>query len=218
MITKRSWRSAKRPVLLPLALAVLLLPVTRRGAAAAFATAGVVLAFFRDPFRRLEAEPGLVYAAADGTVTAVEAVSGPWCEEGNALRIATYLSLRDVHVNRSPIEGLVTGIEERGGSFTPAFLATASENRQNQICIDGPSGPAVVVQVAGILARRISRWVDVGDKVEAGQRIGLIHFGSRTDVLVPAARAVPLVMPGDRIRAGVTPLARYHDRREDGAK
>ncbi|MFN2555280.1 MAG: phosphatidylserine decarboxylase [Nitriliruptorales bacterium] len=198
---------------MPLAVGVVLLPMSRRGAAAAFATAGIVLAFFRDPERRLEPDPGIVYAAADGRITAVESVPAPWNDEDEALRIATYLSLRDVHVNRSPVQGRVTGIEERAGSFSPAFLDTAgSSNRQNRISIDGPSRRAVVVQVAGILARRISRWVEVGDSVEAGQRIGLIHFGSRTDVVLPASAAVPLVRRGDRVRAGVTPLARYHDR------
>lgn len=217
MITRRSWRSARRSVLVPFAIGVGLLPVRRRGAAVAFALAGSVLAFFRDPARRLEADPGLVYAAADGLVTAVESVPSPWIAPGNSLRIATYLSLRNVHVNRSPIEGTVTEIEERTGAFVPAFLSTAGgKNRQNWICIDGPSGRAVVVQVAGILARRISRWVEVGDRVGTGQRIGLIHFGSRTDVLVPARDAVPLVRRGDRVRAGVTPLALY-DKRRGGA-
>ncbi|MDP8961198.1 MAG: phosphatidylserine decarboxylase [Actinomycetota bacterium] len=198
-------------MLVPLAVGVVLLPTSRRGAVIAFALAGSVLAFFRDPARRLDHDPGLVYAAADGVVTAVEAVPSPWIDEGDSLRIATYLSLRNVHVNRSPIEGTVTVIEERAGGFTPAFLAKAgAKNRQNRICIDGPSGRALVVQVAGILARRISRWVEVGESVEAGQRIGLIHFGSRTDVLVPACAAVPLVGLGDRVRAGVTPLALYH--------
>ncbi|MDQ3931941.1 MAG: phosphatidylserine decarboxylase [Actinomycetota bacterium] len=196
---------------MPFAIGVVLLPTRRRGAAVAFALAGSVLAFFRDPARPLEPHPGFVYAAADGVVTAVDTVPSPWIDRGEGLRIATYLSLRNVHVNRSPIEGTVTEIEECAGAFAPAFLATAGvKNRQNRICIDGPSGRAVVVQVAGVLARRISRWVDIGDRVEAGQRIGLIHFGSRTDVLVPARAAVPLVRRGDRVRAGVTPLAHYN--------
>ncbi len=214
MITKRSWRSASRPLLVSLATGMALLPISRRGAAAALATAGVVLAFFRDPHRRVEPDPNFVYAAADGTVTAVGVEPAPWAGERDALRIATYLSLRDVHVNRSPIAGTVTAIEERAGSFSPAFTVNAgARNRQNRISMEGPSGPAVVVQVAGLLARRISRWVDVGDSLAAGQRIGLIHFGSRTDVLLPAARAVPLVRRGDRVRAGVTPVAVYRDRR-----
>ncbi len=213
MITKRSWRSASRPLLVSLATGMALLPISRRGAAAAFATAGVVLAFFRDPHRRVAPDPSFVYAPADGTVTAVELEPAPWTVERDALRIATYLSLRDVHVNRSPIAATVTGIEERRGAFSPAFMATAGVgNRQNRISMEGAEGPALVVQVAGMLARRISRWVEVGDNLEAGQRIGLIHFGSRTDVLLPATRAVPLVRRGDRVRAGVTPLALYRER------
>jgi phosphatidylserine decarboxylase len=151
-----------------------------------------------------------VYAPADGFITDVEEAHEAWIPGGEALRISTFLSIHNVHVNRSPVEGSITKMEEVAGRFVPAFLGGAKEeNHQNRIAIDGPRGRAVVVQIAGMVARRISRWVETGDSVAAGQRIGLIHFGSRTDVLLPAGSADPLVSTGDRVRAGETPLARY---------
>ena len=166
--------------------------------------------FFRDPERPLDPDPDVIYAAADGFVTDVEEAHEPWIPGGEALRISTFLSIHNVHVNRSPVEGSITKQEEVPGRFIPAFLGGANEeNHQNRIAIDGPRGRAVVIQIAGMVARKISRWVEVGENVVQGQRLGLIHFGSRTDVLLPAGSAEPLVRTGDRVRAGVTPLARY---------
>jgi phosphatidylserine decarboxylase len=103
-------------------------------------------------------------------------------------------------------------MEELPGRFVPAFLGGAKdENHQNRVAIDGPKGRAVVVQIAGMVARKISPWIEIGESVKTGQRIGLIHFGSRTDVLLPAGSAEPLVRPGDRVRAGQTPIARYKE-------
>ncbi len=211
MITRRSWRTARRYVLGPLSLGVLLLLLgRRRSGLLGIGAAGAVLTFFRDPERPLDPDPDVVYAPADGFVTDVEEAHEPWIPGGEALRISTFLSIHNVHVNRSPIRGSITKMEEIEGGFLPAFLSGASrENRQNRIAIDGPKGRAVVVQIAGMLARRISRWVEIGESVAAGQRIGLIHFGSRTDVLLPTGSADALVSPGDRVRAGITPLARY---------
>ena len=103
-------------------------------------------------------------------------------------------------------------MEELPGRFVPAFLGGAKdENHQNRVAIDGPKGRAVVVQIAGMVARKISPWIEIGESVKTGQRIGLIHFGSRTDVLLPAGSAEPMVRPGDRVRAGQTPIARYKE-------
>jgi phosphatidylserine decarboxylase len=165
--------------------------------------------FFRDPERPLDPDPDVVYAAADGVITDVEDAHDPWIPGEEALRISTFLSIHNVHVNRSPVQGSITKIEEVPGGFLPAFLGGSKGNYQNRIAIDGPNGRMVIAQIAGAVARRISRWIEIGEGVTAGQRIGLIHFGSRTDVLVPAGKAVPLVSPGDLVRAGVTPLARY---------
>ena len=216
MITRRSWQTARRYVLGPLVVgAALLLTGRRRSGLLGIGTAGAVLAFFRDPERPLDPDPEVVYAAADGFVTSVEEAHEPWIPGVEALRISTFLSLHNVHVNRSPVEGSITKMEETPGRFVPAFLGGANEeNHQNRIAIDGPKGRAVVVQVAGMVARKISRWVETGERVAAGQRIGLIHFGSRTDVILPAGSADALVSPGDRVRASVTPIARY--RKEEG--
>ena len=212
MITKRSWQTARPYVLAPLSLGVALLVAgRRRSGLVGLGAAGASLLFFRDPERPLEPDPDVVYSAADGFVTDVEeAHDEPWIPGGRALRISTFLSIHNVHVNRSPVEGSITKMEEVAGRFVPAFLGgSKEENHQNRIAIDGPNGRAVVVQIAGMVARRISRWVEIEESVAPGQRIGLIHFGSRTDVLLPAGSADPLVSPGDRVRAGMTPLARY---------
>jgi phosphatidylserine decarboxylase len=153
-----------------------------------------------------------VYAAADGFVTEVEEAHEPWVPGGKAMRISTFLSIHNVHVNRSPVQGRIVKMEERPGRFVPAFLGGAKdENHQNRVAIDGPKGRAVVVQIAGMVARKISPWIEIGESVKTGQRIGLIHFGSRTDVLLPAGSAEPLIRPGDRVRAGQTPIARYKE-------
>ena len=213
MITERSWKAARRYVFPPLAAgAALLLAGWRRSGLFALGAAGATLAFFRDPERPLEPEPDVVYAAADGFVTEIEEAHEPWIPGGEAVRISTFLSIHNVHVNRSPVRGSIVKIEELPGRFVPAFLGGAKdENHQNRIAIDGPMGRAVVVQIVGMVARKISSWIEVGESVKTGQRIGLIHFGSRTDVLLPAGSAEPLVRPGDRVRAGQTPLARYKE-------
>jgi phosphatidylserine decarboxylase len=170
-----------------------------------------MLAFFRDPERETDRLPDVLYAAADGLVREVDEVSDPAMPGGRAMRISTFLSLHNVHVNRSPVGGEVRGVEEIGGGYHPALFRRSEENRRNRIEISGPRGPVVVIQKAGLIARRISTWVEEGDRVEPGGKLGLIHLGSRTDVLLPAGTAEPLVRPGDTVRAGLTPLARYGD-------
>ena len=215
MISHRTWLIARRYVLAPLFLGAVLLSRGRRSGLLALGVASAILMFFRDPERPLDPDPDVVYSAADGFVTDVEEAHEAWIPGGDALRISTFLSIHNVHVNRSPVEGSVTKMEEIAGKFVPAFLGgSKDQNHQNRIVIDGPKGRAVVVQIAGMVARKISRWVEAGERIAAGQRIGLIHFGSRTDVLLPTGSADPLVRPGDRVRAGITPLARYH--KEEG--
>lgn len=210
-MTPRSWREARRYLVPTLAAAAALLSARRREAWLALGAAGSLAWFFRDPERHTAADPDIVYAAADGVVAEVDAASGdPWVCQGDAVRISTFLSVHNVHVNRSPVAGRVHAVEKTGGGFAPAFLVRSSANHQNRVAMDGQSGRVVVVQIAGMMARKISCWVRPLDAVTAGERIGLIHFGSRTDVLLPADGAEALVAPGDRVRAGVTPLAHYH--------
>ncbi|MDX6382192.1 MAG: phosphatidylserine decarboxylase, partial [Rubrobacteraceae bacterium] len=175
MITRRSWQTARRYVLGPLAIGtVLLLAGRRRIGLLSIGAAGATLLFFRDPERPLEPDPDVVYAAADGFVTDVEETQEVWIPGERALRISTFLSIHNVHVNRSPVEGSITKMEEVAGRFVPAFLGGAKEeNHQNRIAIDGPKGRAVVIQIAGMVARKISRWVEIGENVKTGQRIGL---------------------------------------------
>jgi phosphatidylserine decarboxylase len=174
-------------------------------------SAGALLLFFRDPKRYLEPEADVAYAPADGTVVKVDEVRDPWVPGEEATRISTFLSLHNVHVTRSPVGGRIAGEQEMDGGYRPAFLARAEANRRRRLAIDGRSGRIVVVQVAGLVARKITSWVSVGDDLAPGERLGLIHFGSRTDVLLPAGSADVLVSPGNRVRAGQSPLARYRE-------
>ena len=169
-------------------------------------TALASLACFRDPERVLDPEPNTVYATADGVIVGVEEASDPWLPE-QALRISTFLSLHDVHVIRSPVAGNITLAEEVKGGFAPAFLGRAGSNLRKRLAIDGPAGRVVVVQIAGMVARRITSWTGLGSRVATGQRVGLIHFGSRTEVLLPADRFEARVRAGERVKAGVTPIA-----------
>ncbi len=208
-MTRRSWAVARPYFLPPLALGALLLALGRRrlGWAGLLASLGV-LAFFRDPERKLVPEPGVAYAAADGFVKSVDEVEEASLSGGRGLSISTFLSLHNVHVNRSPVAGKVSAFEEIGGGYAPALFESSEGNRRNRLVIEDETGTsAVVIPKAGAIARRISSWVGVGDEVEAGERIGLIHFGSRTDVILPPDWK-PLVSPGARVRAGLTPIAR----------
>ena len=212
-MSSHTWPAARRYVLPPLALGVPLALTGRRTGWALLGVAATVVAFFRDPERPLPTDPELVYAASDGFVTGVDDdVEEPWLPDGRGTRVTVFLSLTDVHVNRSPVAGTLTRSEQVGDGFAPALFKGAQDNRRNRLSFDGPAGPVVVVQVAGALARTISNWVSVGDRLVAGQRLGVIHFGSRTDVLVPRGQYDVLVGKGTRVTAGVTPLFRLRAR------
>ena len=168
--------------------------------------------FFRDPQRPLPTDRSMFYSAADGRVLRVERVHDSRFIDGPALRIATVLSLFDVHVNRSAAEGTVRHVEHISGRFDAAWGEDVHEvNERNYIGLDTPHGPMLIVQIAGLVARRIVCNVAPGAAVQAGERIGLIKFGSRTDVLVPFDSARPLVVAGMRVRAGITPLGAWHE-------
>jgi phosphatidylserine decarboxylase len=209
MLSARSWAIARRYALPPLLFGTALVAARRRVALLFFAGTGLILAFFRDPERPLEPDPALVYAAADGYVTDVGSAEAPWLQWRDATRISTFLSLHNVHVTRSPITGQVVRREDLDGRLVPALSRhAAEENRQSRLSIHGPQGEAWVVLVAGALARRITSWVDIGDDLRPGVRLGLIHFGSRVDVMMPAGQIEPLVRRGDRVIGGRTPIAR----------
>jgi phosphatidylserine decarboxylase len=162
---------------------------------------GFVLYFFRDPDRVVPQDAGLIVAPADGRVTAVETVPG-------GARISIFLSVFDVHINRSPVSGTVRRRQYTPGRFLPAWdPRVAAENERNHLEIEAPDGTYGVTQIAGILARRIVCRKAEGDRVGRGERIGLIRFGSRTDLHLPPGVA-PLVRVGDRVRGGVTIMAK----------
>ncbi len=215
-MSRLTWTIARRYALPPLALGVPLLLSGRRSGWVPVGLAAAVVAFFRDPDRPLPTDDSLVYAASDGFVTGVdEDVEEPWLPGGRATRITVFLSITDVHLNRAPVAGRITKSEQLGDGFAPALLKGAEDNRRNRMLIEGPAGPVVVVQVAGAVARTITNWVGDGDDVVLGQKLGIIHFGSRTDVLLPPGAADVLVSKGTRVNGAVTPLARLRGRPSD---
>jgi phosphatidylserine decarboxylase len=176
----------------------------RKSATAGVALAGFMAFFFRDPERRPPEMPGAVLAPADGRVVDVSEVVDPFV--GPASRVSIFLSPLDVHVNRAPIAGAVVGVEYRAGAFVPAYRADASEvNERTTVAIQGEEMRVVVRQIAGTLARRVVCRLRPGDRVAAGERFGIIKFGSRADVILPLEVRIA-VRPGDRVRAGETVL------------
>jgi phosphatidylserine decarboxylase len=161
--------------------------------------AALVLNFFRDPERAIPAAPNAIISPADGVV--VQLTDEEF--EGQTLRrLSIFMSVLDVHVNRAPIAGTIKAITYKKGSFRVAREALASiENEQNVFTVEGPQGTVVVKQIAGLLARRIVFWKRLGDALARGERVGMIKFGSRVDVLV-APSVEFSVKVGDRVRAG----------------
>ncbi|MGH7264104.1 MAG: phosphatidylserine decarboxylase family protein [Candidatus Rokuibacteriota bacterium] len=161
--------------------------------------------FFRDPERTPPAVPGAVLAPADGRVVDVRTdVHDPFV--GPARQVSIFLSPLDVHVNRAAIEGRVVSVDYRPGAFLPAYRPEASaRNEQTAVSLEGPSGRVVMRQIAGVLARRIVCRVRPGDALRVGERFGMIKFGSRMDVVMPAGARLS-VSVGDRVRAGETIL------------
>jgi phosphatidylserine decarboxylase len=176
---------------------------------------GVVLTlwcvyFFRDPIRTTPVRDGLVIAPADGMISSV-ALAVPPAELGlgseSVPRVSIFMSVFDVHVNRSPVSGEIERIVYRPGKFLNADLDKASEdNERNGLVVRTPSGRYGVVQIAGLVARRIVCFVKEGQLVSAGERIGLIRFGSRVDVYLPAGTK-PLVAVGQYALGGETVVA-----------
>ena len=160
--------------------------------------------FFRDPQRMIPAGAGVIVSPADGLVTEAE-----WVETtlGSKLRLSIFLNVFDVHVNRSPIAGTVKLVEYREGGFMNAMNPESGlNNEQTLITVQGDGYEVSLKQIAGLLARRIVCSVREGDRVERGQRIGLIKFGSRCDIIVPADADLK-VKQGSRVKGGSTVLA-----------
>jgi phosphatidylserine decarboxylase len=158
---------------------------------------GFVLWFFRDPERSTPDDPGAVVSPADGKII----VAGPE-------RISVFMNVFDVHVCRAPVAGRLESVEHRPGRFLAAFKEQASEqNERVRLLLHGPGGRIPFTLVAGLVARRIVCRVEAGQSIRAGQRVGLIRFGSRVDVDLPPGASVT-VTRGDRVCAGETCIAR----------
>jgi phosphatidylserine decarboxylase len=167
--------------------------------------------FFRDPQRDVPTEPGLLVAPADGLITDIEQLESIPHLGIPGFRLSIFLSVFDVHVNRSPIAGTVLHREEKVGAFLDARHAEAHlRNASCTWCIEetGSARRIVVRQITGAIARRIVPWCNVGDTLQRGQRFGMIRFGSRTDLFVPLETTF-LVEPGHKVKGGATPVARW---------
>ena len=160
--------------------------------------------FFRDPNRVIPGEAGALVSPADGKITDVS----PLILNGSQrLRISIFLNVFDVHVNRSPVSGVIRSVQYHKGKFVNAMNAASAElNEQNVVTVEGEGQVVVFKQIAGLLARRIVFDKKVGDRVERGERVGLIKFGSRVDVLLDASATLE-VKVGDRVRGGSSVLA-----------
>ena len=190
------------PFILPPAAAACIMAVMGWAAVATgFAVVALAfLGFFRDPDRTAPDLPGAVLAPADGRVMVITEALDPWV--GPAVRVSIFLSPLDVHVNRAPIGGLVKNVEYVAGRFLAAYRPEASEqNERCAVSLDGDRARVTVTQISGVLARRIVCRVRPGDTVRAGERYGLIRFGSRTDLVLPRGTDLR-VQVGDRVRGG----------------
>lgn len=168
-----------------------------------------VAAFFRDPQRDTPEDPTAVVAASDGRVLSVERVRDERLGTTEFLRIAVFLSILDVHVNRAPVAGRVTDHFVVDGGFAAAMKPAAEHNVAAYTLLDTAHGRVVVAQRTGMVARRIVHRAPVGALLAKGERFGLIRFGSRTDVYLPAESADALVGPGDRVAGGASVIARW---------
>jgi len=161
--------------------------------------------FFRDPERTVPTTPGAVVSPADGKVTGVSTIQ---TASGPATSISIFLNVFNVHVNRSPASGRITALEYRRGKYMNAMDPACAECNEQNICtLETDEGQQIVFkQIAGLLARRIVFTRRVGDHIARGERVGLIKFGSRCDVILPSSATV-LVKPGDMVKCGSSTLA-----------
>jgi phosphatidylserine decarboxylase len=227
-LTKYGWPQVVIYPLVILAMMIVCLAVAShyladRAAAALWAAELVLLAllawslsFFRDPRREIPPDEKLLVAPADGTVRDVETVDEPQFIGGPALRIGIFLSVFNVHINRSPCDAKVEKITYRRGRFLNAMNPLAGKvNESNDVAMvraKPPNDRLVVRQVSGAIARRIVCAARVGQPLAAGEPFGMIKFGSRTELYVPAGEYIECaVQIGDKVKAGITPLIRYRD-------
>jgi phosphatidylserine decarboxylase len=172
------------------------------------------LYFFRDPERQPPADENLAVAPADGVVVEVKEIGEDHLIKGKVKRVAIFLSVFDVHVNRAPIAGRITHSEAASGRFLDARNPSSADvNARRTWAIQGKKKTVIVRQITGAIARRICAWKKVGDSVERGERFGMIRFGSRTEVDLPIEAEI-LVKLRERVRGGETPIARLEPGKE----
>ena len=181
--------------------------------------AAALLTFYRDPPRQVRSGDKILLAPADGKIMSVERDYRPEPDEQPQIRIVIFLSVFNVHINRAPCRGRVIAVEHTPGLYLNALKAEATTRNANTLVIIDPQpplvGPVYVRQVAGLLAKRIVCTLRPGDHVEAGQRYGMIKLGSQTEVRLPAdPRWQIWVEPGQKVRAGLTVLARCQEPEE----
>ena len=201
------------PFVLPPALAALVLAVMRFWLPAAILAlvALLVLAFFRVPRRATGGDGQVLLSAADGKGMQVDRITDPELGEGSVQRVATFLSVFNVHVQRAPTAGSVVVSSYRPGPKLAAFRAAAADNESHLTAIRRDDGQVVGIrQIAGLLARRVVSHTEPEQGVDRGELIGLIKFGSRVDLLIPDSFEI-LVQPGQRVREGLTPIARLRE-------
>jgi len=197
-IAKEGWPFIAIPGAIALGLALL----GHRKLALPFAAASAASAgFFRDPVRAVPVVANGVLSPADGRVISIEDAVDPFV--GPSVRVAIFLSPLDVHVNRAPIGGVVTDVIYTPGAFKPAYDKDADVNERCAIRLQGEHTRVTCVQIAGVVARRIVCRVGAGDKLAAGERYGMIRFGSRTDCYMPRGTEVT-VRAGEAVRGGQT--------------
>lgn len=170
-----------------------------------------VLYFFRDPERVTPADPDLAFAPADGKIVAIRSGVESDYFQKRMVTITIFLSVFDVHVNRSPVSGKILSSEGKKGLYLDARDPASSRKNASRLWIfDGARGVVGVRQITGAIARRIVPWSSVGDDVEQGDKFGMIRFGSRTELIVPEGSKI-LVRVGTSVRAGVTPMVHLAD-------
>jgi phosphatidylserine decarboxylase len=189
------------------------LAVSRRPrlAASCALLGGFFAYFFRDPDRTVPNEADVAVSPADGRVMRAGPADPTWAPAGDWTQVTIFLSPMDVHINRTPVDGLVTRVDYRPGTFLPAYKEEASGNELNEIWLDHHGERVVVRQIVGVLARRIVCRIVEGQQLARGERIGLMKFGSRMDVFLPAHAEIAVTV-GQQAVAGETVLARLHPR------
>ena len=184
------------------ALGVIFLPWGLAASALGLFFAGFSAYFFRDPERVTPSDPSAIYSPGDGTVLVVRK-EGP----GDLITVRIFLSVMNVHVQRAPIAGTVEKIHYQPGGFAMAMKPEARENERNVVTFTNGEFHVVVEQIAGFVARRIECWVEVGRALAAGERYGMIRYGSQAAVHLPDSCEI-LVKAGDKVAGGLTPIAR----------